>query len=96
MISVETEIKVQSVNVMTSDEGGLSTEQLTELAMDKLILVSDSAPPAIKEQALVFQDKLRNVMHNYIELARREERATISHRMAKAGQKEMADLIRRL
>lgn len=96
MISVETGVTVQSVNVMTSDEGGLSTEQLTELAMDKVINVADSAPPAIRDQAEAFRSSIENVLRYYIELARREERATIAHRMAKAGQKEMADLVRRI
>lgn len=96
MISVETGVTVQSVNVMTSDEGGLNTEQLTQLAMDKVINVADSAPPAIKDQAEAFRGSIENVLRHYIELARREERATIAHRMAKAGQKEMADLVRRI
>ena len=96
MISVETGVTVQSVNVMTSNEGGLSTEQLTELAMDKVINVADSAPPAIRDQAEAFRGSIENVLRHYIELARREERATIAHRMAKAGQKEMADLVRRI
>ena len=96
MISVETGVTVQSVNVMTSDEGGLSTEQLTELAMDKVINVADSAPPAIRDQAEAFRSSIENVLRYYIELARREERATIAYRMAKAGQKEMADLGRRI
>ncbi len=96
MISVETGVTVQSVNVMTSDEGGLSTEQLTELAMDKVINVADSAPPAIRDQAEAFRSSIENVLRYYIELARREERATIAYRMAKAGQKEMADLVRRI
>lgn len=96
MISVETGVTVQPVNVMTSDEGGLSTEQLTQLAMDKVINVADSAPPAIKDQAEAFRGSIENVLRYYIELARREERATIAHRMAKAGQKEMADLVRRI
>ena len=96
MISVETGVTVQSVNVMTSDEGGLNTEQLTQLAMDKVINVADSAPPAIKDQAEAFRGSIENVLRHYIELARREERATISYRMAKAGQKEMADLVRRI
>ncbi len=96
MISVETGVTVQSVSVMTSDEGGLSTEQITELAMDKVINVADSAPPAIKDQAKAFRSSIENVLRYYIELARREERATIAHRMAKAGQKEMADLVRRI
>jgi len=96
MISVETGVTVQSVNVMTSNEGGLNTEQLTQLAMDKVINVADSAPPAIKDQAEAFRGSIENVLRHYIELARREERATIAYRMAKAGQKEMADLVRRI
>ena len=96
MISVETGMDVSSVNVMTSDEGGHNSEQITDLAMDKIMRVSDTAPPAIKEQANVFKENIRNVLFQYIELARQEERATIANRMAKAGQTEMADLVRRI
>lgn len=96
MISVETGMDVSSVNVMTSDDGGHSSEQITNLAMDKIMRVSESAPPAIKEQANVFKENIRNVLFQYIELARQEERATIANRMAKAGQTEMADLVRRI
>ncbi len=96
MISVETGMDVSSVNVMTSDEGGHTSEQITNLAMDKIMRVSDTAPPAIKEQANVFKENIRNVLFQYIELARQEERATIANRMAKAGQTEMADLVRRI
>tara|TARA_Y100000114_G_scaffold113768_2_gene107729 strand:- start:1064 stop:1354 length:291 start_codon:yes stop_codon:yes gene_type:complete len=96
LISVETGMDVSSVNVMTSDEGGHTSEQITNLAMDKIMRVSDTAPPAIKEQANVFKENIRNVLFQYIELARQEERATIANRMAKAGQTEMADLVRRI
>jgi len=96
MVSVESGIQVATVNVMTSDEGGLNNEQIAELAMDKILRVSDTAPPAIKEQANVFKQNIHNVVLHYIELARREERATIARKMAKAGQNEMADLVRRL
>ena len=96
MISVETGMDVSSVNVMTSDEGGHTSEQITNLAMDKIMRVSDTAPSAIKEQANVFKENIRNVLFQYIELARQEERATIANRMAKAGQTEMADLVRRI
>ena len=87
---------VGSVNVMTSDNGGHSNEQLTELALDKLITISDRAHPAIQAQARAFKDNAAKIMYHYITLARREERANIAHKMSKAGQKEMADLIRRL
>lgn len=95
-ISVNSPLVLGGVNVMTSDDGGLTSEQVTELAMDKIINVSESAPPVIKEQAEVFITNVRNVVHHYIELARREERATIARRMDKLGNSEMADLVRRI
>tara|TARA_R100001510_G_C7642362_1_gene199957 strand:+ start:415 stop:660 length:246 start_codon:yes stop_codon:yes gene_type:complete len=81
---------------MTSDQGGHSSEQIVELAMDKIMSVSDQAPPAIRDQAEAFQNHLRHVLYHYIELARREERGTIANKMMKAGNSEMADLIRRI
>lgn len=96
MISVETGVQVMKVNVMTSDEGGLSSEQITELAMDKIMSVSDTAPPAIKDQANIFRTNVRDVVHHYIQLARQEERATIARKIDSAGNSEMADLVRRI
>ena len=87
---------VGSVNVLTSDNGGHSTEQITELALDKLIAISDKAHPAIQAQARAFKDRIANVMYHYITLARREERATIVQVLASNGHKDLAEIIRRL
>mgnify|MGYP003138612338 FL=1 len=96
MISVFSGVETGSVNVMTSEEGGLNTEQIVELAMDKIMKVSDTAPPAIRDQAEAFQNHLRVVLYQYMELARREERASIANKMNKAGNSEMAELVRRI
>lgn len=96
MISVQSGLETGSVMVKTSEEGGHSSEQIVDLAMNKVMSVSENAPPAIRDQAQAFQQNLRQVLYFYIELARREERATIASRMAKAGQTEMADLVRRI
>ena len=87
---------VGNVNVLTSDNGGHSNEQLTELALDKLISVSDKAHPAIQAQARAFKDRIANVMYHYITLARREERATIVQVLTSNGHKDLAEIIRRL
>ena len=96
MISVETGVSVMSVNVATSDNGGLSSDQIVELAMDKILKVANTAPEPIKDQALAFQDNIRTVLKQYIDLAKREERGTICQKIREAGQKDLADLIRRL
>lgn len=96
MISVTSGLETGIVNVMTSEQGGLSSEQVTDLAMDKIMKVSETAPPEIKQQAEAFRTNVRNVVYQYIQLARQEERATIARRMDKIGNSEMADLVRRI
>ncbi len=96
MFSVGTSAGVTPVNVMTSDEGGLTSEQITELALDKIVRVADTAPPAIRDQAQAFKENIREVVFHYIELSRREERATMAQRLSKSGNQQLADLVRRL
>tara|TARA_S200002703_G_scaffold20912_2_gene17401 strand:- start:253 stop:543 length:291 start_codon:yes stop_codon:yes gene_type:complete len=96
MLSFTGGLEMGAVNVMTSDNGGHSSEQIVELAMDKIMKVSDTAPPAIREQAEAFQNHLRVVLYHYVQLARREERASIADKMQSAGNSEMAELVRRI
>jgi len=96
VLSVESGITVTSVNVATSDNGGLSTDQIVELAADKILNVAETAPQPIRDQAMAFQENIRVVLKQYIDLARREERATIAQKIRESGQTELADLIRRL
>ena len=84
------------VNVMTSDKGGLSNEQLADLAVDKIVSISDEAPPHIRQQANQFRGHLKKVLFHYLLLARKEERGTIIQALRSSGQKETAEYIRRL
>ncbi len=96
MISVGTGIDVGSIGVTTSNNGGLSSDQIAEMARKKIVYVSDDAPPAIKEQAQVFADRVEDVVRFYIDLAKREERGSICQTLRKAGHNDIADFIRRL
>mgnify|MGYP001343996770 CR=1 FL=1 len=84
------------VNVMTSDQGGLTNEQIADLAVDKIVSISDEAPAHIRQQANQFREHLKKVLYHYLLLARKEERASIVHILRSNGQKEMAEYIRRL
>ena len=88
--------EVSKVNVMTSDEGGLSDEQIVDLVLDKIISVSDNAPPAIKDQALVFKNNIRNILYSYVQFTKKQERATITQTLLRAGHEDLANIIRRL
>ena len=85
-----------SVVVKTSEKGGLNNEQIADLAVEKIASVSEDAPSHLKEQAKLFKEQLKGIIHHYILLARKEERATIMQALRSSGQKEMAEYIRRL
>ena len=85
-----------SVVVKTSEKGGLNNEQIADLAVEKIASVSEDAPPHLKEQAKLFKEQLKGIIHHYILLARKEERASIIQVLRSSGHKEMAEYIRRL
>ena len=85
-----------SVVVKTSEQGGLSNEQIADLAVEKIASVSDNAPSHLKEQAKLFKEQLKGIIHHYLLLARKEERASIIQALRSSGHKEMAEYIRRL
>ena len=88
--------EVGTVKVTTSQNRGFSSDQIADMATDKIVYVADNAPPAIQEQARVFADRVRNLLRGYVDLAKREERATIIQVIEQTGNKELANIIRRL
>ena len=87
---------VGSVNIITSENGGLSNDQIADMAADKIMYISDEAPEPIRLQAEAFKDRVRNLVQYYVELARKEERATICAKVREAGQHELAKAIGRV
>ena len=87
---------VGSVNVKTSHQGGLTNEQIADLAVDKIVSISDQAPAHVRQQANQFREHLKKVLYHYLVLAKREERGTIIQALRSSGQKETAEFIRRL
>jgi len=87
---------IGGVNIITSENGGLSNDQIADMAANKIIYISDDAPEPIRLQAEAFKDRVRNLVQYYVELARKEERATICEKVREAGQLELAKAIGRL
>ena len=96
MFSSSAVMQTGFAKVMTSDSGGLSTDQISEMAVNKIVSVSENAPEPIRQQAEAFAENVRIVVQYHIELARKEERATICYKIREAGHPDLADAIRRL
>ena len=85
-----------SVNVMTSSHGGHSPEQIAELCVDRLIRVSDTAPPEIAQQAKAFREQILLVVLHYVKMAAAEDRETVIAKLEQGGALDVAQHIRRL
>jgi hypothetical protein len=82
--------------IKTSDFGGLSCEDLAELCTDKIIGVAENAPPAIREQAKFFRERVQKAVFEYLKQAKRAERATCIQICAQGGEHDAANLLRRV
>jgi macrodomain Ter protein organizer (MatP/YcbG family) len=86
----------QVVLVNTSDNRGFTPEELSEQCVQKLISVSDTAPPAIRDQARAYQKHIETLVVYYMRQAIRSDRTTVYNALNDAGHPDLADLIRRL
>jgi len=88
--------EVGSVFVHTTSGRGFTPEEVAERCLDKIISVSEDANPAIRAQADAFRDQLRAVLVFYMKQAISSDRTTIYNALNDAGQKDLAEMIRRL
>ena len=84
------------VSVMTSSNGGHSPEQIAELCVNRLMSVSDTAPPEIAMQARAFKDQMLAVVLQYVKMAAREDRESVVAKLEQVGATDVAQQIRRL
>ena len=96
MLTQALEMTPGTVNVMTSNHGGHSPEQVATLCVDKIIAVSDQSHPAIQQQAHAFREQLLKIVLYYIKMAAQQDRATVCAQLREAGFGDLADQIRRL
>ncbi len=84
------------VFVYTSENRGHSSEEMAEMALNKIMLVSEDAPPVIRDQALAHREKLKEVLVFYMNRMAQSERTTIWALMKQQGHEDVAEIIRRL
>jgi len=82
--------------VFTSSNGGHSPEQVAEMALNKIMQVSDTAPPVIRDQAFAHRGRLKEVLVYYMNKMAQSERTTIWALLNQQGHDDMAEIIRRL
>ena len=85
-----------NIKVHTTKDRGHNVQELSEMLLDKIISVSDTAPAPIKEQALQYRKMIGEIILWYMETAIRSDRDTISQKLVAVGQTEAANLIKKI
>ena len=96
MLSSESQASIRDPLVFTTTNRGHSPEEMAEMAMNKIMLVSEDAPPVIRDQAIAHRDKLKEILIFYLNRMAQSERTTIWALMKKQGHEDVAEIIRRL
>tara|TARA_R110000824_G_scaffold30284_1_gene99877 strand:+ start:792 stop:1076 length:285 start_codon:yes stop_codon:yes gene_type:complete len=90
----EVEGNIGSPTVVTSENGGLSAEQIAMLCCNKIFQVSENSVPEVREQARAFRYQLEAVVLAYVAQAQKEERDTCVQIAVRGGYPELAELLR--
>ena len=88
--------QLNDVLVFSTENRGHSPEEMAEMAMNKIMVVSQDAPSFIRDQALAHREKLKDVLVFYMNRMAQSERTTIWALLKKQGHDDLADIIRRL
>jgi len=95
-MNIPFEMSVGSVEVRTTNNRGFTPEEVAELCVDRLMIVSNDAPPAIKDQALAHKERMKAVIAVYMKQAIQSDRTTVYNAINDAGHKKLAEYIRKL
>jgi hypothetical protein len=87
---------VTMVDVATTSNKGHPPEFWARRCVERLIQVSENAPPEIREQAAAFKDQMEHVILFHVKRAIQSDRTTIQNAVSEAGQPQLAELLRRL
>lgn len=88
--------EIVSPLVKTSTNGGLSADDIAEICTSKIISVAETAPPEIREQAVLFKDRVNIIVKNYIVQAMESEKDKCVQTCINGGHSDAADILRRL
>ena len=96
MFSLDSETEVGNLNVTTTNHRGHTVEEVAEMATNRLVSISDTAPAPIRAQAHAFKEACKKVIMYYMNEAVKNHVCTICNELEKQGQKDLANIIRRL
>ena len=84
------------VDVITTQNRGQTPEEVAERCINKIVGISATADPVIRQQAQAYKTQIEQVIVHYMKQAIQSDRTTVYNALLDAGEPKLADLIRRL
>jgi hypothetical protein len=82
-----------NIKAMGVSGRGFTPEELAENALDRIIAVSATADPVIRQQAEAFKNQIRSVLISYGHQCIRSHGTTLTNRFRDAGHPELTKLL---
>lgn len=82
--------------VTTTHNRGLNTEELTNLAVNKIISISATADPVLRQQAEAGRERMRMIIRASLDQAIKSDRLSLAHLLESQGHQDMADILRKI
>ena len=89
-------LSIGNLGVKTTHGRGHTVDEVAEMATNKLVSVSDTAPEPIKAQAHAFRNSCQVIIAHYMREAIKNHMCTIGNQLEAQGHKDLAEIIRRL
>ena len=93
MLSASGGALLGNIKAMGVSGRGFTPEELAENALDRIISISASADPVIRQQAEAFREHIRAVLVSYGKQCVRSNHTTIANRLRDAGHPELTQLL---
>ena len=85
-----------SVEIQTTNNGGQTPEEVAKRCVNKIIGVSETAHPAIREQANAYRAEMEKIIAIYMVQAIQSDRTTVYNAIKDSGNEKLAEYIRRM
>ena len=82
------------VEVVTTQNRGQTPEEVAERCINKIVGISATADPVIRQQAEAYKMQIEQVIIHYMKQAIKSDRTTVYNALLDAGEPKLADLIR--
>ena len=96
MFEVAVKSNMGDVVVKTTENRGMSPEELAERAVEQIVGISASVDPVVRQQAEAFKSRIYHVVLGIINQAIKSDRTTLMNEFIQQGHPDIADILRRL